>query len=248
MVNSASAIARPASSAVTALASAVAAFVRTFVRSAAAATSLAPSSSAVRSRPVSASSETSSWASRSRDSAAQASTPSTSAAYLRVSERNSAWRASLVSNVLASVGRSDRNPPISRATSPTTVKVSPSWVPRFCSTASSVPCRAVIARPIAVVAATGFAVQRIVGVPGQCQPGRRRRLPQRVEFGEPADVGDQRLVLARLRVDGVDLTERELQPVGLLREFPRPLGAVDRDRGGRGATRHAPSDSARAGP
>ena len=51
-----------------------------------------------------------------------------------------------------------------------------------------------------------------------------RRLAHRVEFGEPADVGHQPLVLARCGVRGADLGEGELQPVGFLGHL---AGAVD---------------------
>ena len=54
-----------------------------------------------------------------------------------------------------------------------------------------------------------------------------RRLPQRVQFGEPNDVGDQRIVFPGLRGDGVDLVEPELQPVGLLGKFAGAVAAVD---------------------
>ena len=52
-----------------------------------------------------------------------------------------------------------------------------------------------------------------------------RGLPQRVEFRQPPDVVDQCVVLTGTGVDGVDLPEPELQPVGLLRHFPCPLGS-----------------------
>ena len=62
--------------------------------------------------------------------------------------------------------------------------------------------------------------------PGQRGARGLRGLAQRVEFGQPADVVDERVVLAGLRCDGVDLVESELQPVGLLRELACPLRAV----------------------
>ncbi len=79
------------------------------------------------------------------------------------------------------------------------------------------------------------------GVDGRLRPAfgnlvhrRRQRgagtgggLAQRVEFGQPADVGHQRLVLARRGVDTVDLGQRELQPVGLLRQLAGAVGPVD---------------------
>ncbi len=61
--------------------------------------------------------------------------------------------------------------------------------------------------------------QRVAGVGG--------RLPDSVEFGKPSDLGDQRQILTRARIDTVDLGERELQPVGLLSHLTRTVGAVD---------------------
>ena len=62
---------------------------------------------------------------------------------------------------------------------------------------------------------------------GQRGARRLRRLAQRVQLRQPPDVGDERVVLAGLRCDGVDLVEPELQSVRLLRQFARPLRAVD---------------------
>ena len=53
-----------------------------------------------------------------------------------------------------------------------------------------------------------------------------RGFAQRVEFGQPADIGDERVVLAGFRCDGVDFVETELEPVGFLRQLARPLLAV----------------------
>ena len=145
-VKSASAIARPPSSAVTDLASPVAALVRLLDSSVAQAATCVASSSTRRDNPLSASSETSRAASRCRDSDAQANTPSTSAAYLRIRVRSSPWRASLVSNELASSGRAARKSPSSRPTSPTTLSTSVSWRPRALRAASSADSSCVIAR------------------------------------------------------------------------------------------------------
>ena len=54
-----------------------------------------------------------------------------------------------------------------------------------------------------------------------------RGLAQRVQLGEAHDIGDQRIVLARLRVHGVNLVEREVQSVGLQGEFAHAVPAVD---------------------
>ena len=53
------------------------------------------------------------------------------------------------------------------------------------------------------------------------------RFAQRVQLRQPLDVGDERVVLTGLRCDGVDLVERELEPVRFLRQLARPLRAVD---------------------
>ncbi|COW12269.1 Uncharacterised protein [Mycobacterium tuberculosis] len=67
-------------------------------------------------------------------------------------------------------------------------------------------------------AVDGAAVECVrVWCPAQRRACSSRGLPQGVQFGKPGDVGDQRHVLPRLRVDGVDLVEREFQPIGLLR-------------------------------
>lgn len=50
---------------------------------------------------------------------------------------------------------------------------------------------------------------------------------QRIEVAEPAHLGHDPGVLPRLRVDRVDLVEREPQAVRLLREFAGLLGAFE---------------------
>ena len=69
--------------------------------------------------------------------------------------------------------------------------------------------------------------RRVVVGPGQRGARGLRRLPHRVQLGQPADVLDERVVLAGLRSDGVDLVQSELEPIGLLRELTCPLCAVD---------------------
>ena len=66
-------------------------------------------------------------------------------------------------------------------------------------------------------------------VVGSCerQPGTGRSLADGVQFGESADIADERLVLAGCRCNPVDLGERELQPVGLLGHLAGPVGAVE---------------------
>ena len=71
----------------------------------------------------------------------------------------------------------------------------------------------------------GTAAGQIVELTRQRCAGRGRGFAQRVQFGEPHDLGDQGSVLTGLRVDGVDLVERELQPVGLEGEFPHAAPA-----------------------
>ena len=51
-------------------------------------------------------------------------------------------------------------------------------------------------------------------------------ITQRVQLGQPADIVDERVVLARLRCDRVDLVQAELETIGFLGEFPRPLLTV----------------------
>ena len=53
-----------------------------------------------------------------------------------------------------------------------------------------------------------------------------RGLAQRVEFGQPADIADERVILAGFRCYGVDFVESELEPVGFLRQLACPLLAV----------------------
>ena len=222
MVKSAPDIARPASSAVTALASA-AALVRALVRSAAAAASLTPSSSTSRCSPLSASSDTSSRASRALDSAAQASTPSTSAAYLRVSERNSAWRASFnlecrcVTWQFGQIGADLAGDVADDGGG------LPSWAPRPCSSTSSVPCRDASARPIDAVAA-----HRRGSSASPARARRAARRPRRAGRRVRTAAGCRRPVVRppRFGVDGVDLLDREGEPIGLLASSTRPLGAV----------------------
>ena len=61
---------------------------------------------------------------------------------------------------------------------------------------------------------------------GQPGAGGTGRLPQRVEFGQPADVLGERVVLPGLGCHRVDLVEREGQPVGLLGQFTGAFPAV----------------------
>ena len=71
----------------------------------------------------------------------------------------------------------------------------------------------------------GVGVGGIVERPGQRGASGLGGLPQRIELGQPPDVVDECVVLTRLRIDRIDLAEAELQPVGLLRHFPCPLGS-----------------------
>ena len=124
-----------------------------------------------------------------------------------------------------------------------TASASPSRSPSACSAASSVPCqRRDRAASTAVGRRTGPLPSDRRRRPDSAALRDGRGLPQRVEFGQPADVGHQRFVLTRRRVDRVDLVEPELQPVGLLRQLPGPLRC---GRPGRGAPPATPRAAAR---
>ncbi|SKU08532.1 Uncharacterised protein [Mycobacteroides abscessus subsp. abscessus] len=138
MENAARSIARPASSAVTALLKAFAALARALLRPVAAVANSAPSRSTRAAIALSVSSEVSTSASRVRASLAHAMTPFRSAAYLRVSVRSCPWRASFSSRVLASLGNSSVKAVSSRDTSLTTASASASCGARARKVASSV--------------------------------------------------------------------------------------------------------------
>ena len=90
--------------------------------------------------------------------------------------------------------------------------------------------------PTSSAADAASGVGGVVERPGQRGARGLRGLPQRVQLGQPADVVDECVVLTGLRVDSIDLAESELQPVGLLRQFPCPLRFGRPGRGARPAT------------
>ena len=74
---------------------------------------------------------------------------------------------------------------------------------------------------------TGLAVEGVLLGPGQRSACARCGFPNGVQFGEPADLGDQRHIFTGTRIDTRDLGERKLQAVGFLGHLTRPVGAVD---------------------
>ncbi|SIA36792.1 Uncharacterised protein [Mycobacteroides abscessus subsp. abscessus] len=61
----------------------------------------------------------------------------------------------------------------------------------------------------------------------QCLTCRGRCVPQRVEFGQPVNIGRELVVLPRLGVDGIDLIQCEPKPIRFLRKLTHPIGAID---------------------
>ncbi len=104
-----------------------------------------------------------------------------------------------------------------------TANASPSCTASACSAESSVASSALLACATSSAADDGFDV---IGTE-QGQPRGLGGFAQRVQLRKPTDIVDQRLILAGLRCDGVDLVEPELEQVRFLGQFPRPLLAVD---------------------
>ncbi|CPW51534.1 Uncharacterised protein [Mycobacteroides abscessus] len=64
----------------------------------------------------------------------------------------------------------------------------------------------------------------------QCLTCRGRRVPQRVEFGQPVNIGRELVVLPRLGVDGIDLIQCEPEPIRFLRKLRTRLVRSIRSR------------------
>ena len=107
-----------------------------------------------------------------------------------------------------------------------TASASASRSPNARNAVSSVASSADLACPTSWAADAASTSAASSSAPDSAERAALRGFAQRVELGQPPDVVDECVVLARLRIDRVDLAEAELQPVGLLRQFPCPLGPV----------------------
>ena len=74
---------------------------------------------------------------------------------------------------------------------------------------------------------TGLAVNSLLIGTRQRIPGISGGFAHGIKFRKLTDLRHQRHILAGPRIDAVDLSERELQPVGLLSHLTRTVGAVD---------------------
>ena len=180
----------------------------------------------MRCRPANASSDTSSRASRSRDWTAHANTPSTSAAYFRVKRAQLGLPGELCLQLTGIGGQiRQKTPDLARhlahngqCVTQLCTKALEDVIVGSLQSSQRLPDRGGRRTTVEVHRFLGVARQRGAGAPG--------RLTQCVQLRQTPYLGDECFVLPRLGIHGVDLGERELEPVGLLGKLTAVIGAV----------------------